>query len=109
VSHYEARMTSKGQITVPAAVRDFFGLKAGDRVDFYIDEQTRSVEIVARNKPITELFGFLNEDVDLGAGPLTQDAIDGTISDHLAEDDARIARTWRSAQPSRRRRPDAAE
>ena len=96
--HYEARMRSKGQITVPVAVREFFELRAGDLVDFYLDEQTRTVEIVARNKPVTALFGILNQDVDLGTGPLKQNALDGAIADHLAEDDDRIARTSRSAR-----------
>ena len=33
-----ARMTSKGQITVPKAVRDALGLEAGDRVTFRVTE-----------------------------------------------------------------------
>jgi bifunctional DNA-binding transcriptional regulator/antitoxin component of YhaV-PrlF toxin-antitoxin module len=32
--HYEARMSSKGEITVPAEVRGFFDLKDGDLIDF---------------------------------------------------------------------------
>jgi bifunctional DNA-binding transcriptional regulator/antitoxin component of YhaV-PrlF toxin-antitoxin module len=34
--HYEARMSSKGEITVPAEVRGFFDLKLkdGDLIDF---------------------------------------------------------------------------
>lgn len=30
-------LTSKGQITIPKTVRDKFGLKTGDRVDFKIE------------------------------------------------------------------------
>ena len=33
-----ASVTSKGQITIPAEVREDLGLKAGDRVDFIKDE-----------------------------------------------------------------------
>lgn len=32
-----ATITSKGQVTIPAAIREKFGLKAHDRVDFVID------------------------------------------------------------------------
>lgn len=30
----EATLTSKGQVTIPKAVREAMGLKEGDRVDF---------------------------------------------------------------------------
>ncbi len=89
--HHEARMTSKGQITVPSAVREFFGLEAGDIVDFYVSDDGR-VEIIARNKPVSDLFGMLNKHVDLSEGPLTQASIDEAIGDHLAEEDERITR-----------------
>jgi len=32
-----ATITSKGQVTIPAAIREKFGLKAHDKVDFVID------------------------------------------------------------------------
>jgi len=32
-----ATVTSKGQVTIPAAIREKFGLKPHDRVDFVID------------------------------------------------------------------------
>jgi antitoxin PrlF len=32
-----AKLTSKGQITVPLAVRESLGLEAGDKVDFVAD------------------------------------------------------------------------
>ena len=31
-------MTSKGQMTVPKAIRDRFQLAAGDRIDFVVDD-----------------------------------------------------------------------
>lgn len=111
--HYKARMSSKGQITIPAAIRELFELKAGDIVDFYIDEKSRSVEIIARNKPISELFGMLNTHIDQSAGPLNQADIDEAIADHLAEDDARIMRQWTERREfekwKRARKTDAAE
>lgn len=113
MSHHEARMTSKGQITIPAAVRDFFDLKPGDLVDFYVDKESRSARIRARNRPASELFGALNAYVEPGALSLTQRDIDDAIATHLAEEDERIMRDeeeweafreWRSTH-----RPAAAE
>jgi AbrB family looped-hinge helix DNA binding protein len=113
MSHHEARMTSKGQLTVPAPIRKFLNLKAGDIVDFYLDERTRCVRVRARNRPIESLFGILNKYVDPEALPLTQDQIDQAIGDYLAEDDARIMRQYQEWQEflkwRRSKRQDAAE
>jgi AbrB family looped-hinge helix DNA binding protein len=54
----EARMTSKGQITVPKAVRVRLNLKAGDRVLFIVEDDG-AVRIRAANKDISSLRGIL--------------------------------------------------
>lgn len=113
MAHYEARMSSKGQLTVPAKVREALELKEGDVVDFYLREGTRRVEFVARNRPISELFGMLKDLVDPTLLPLTQEDIDDAIATHVAEDDRRIQRQWQERQEfeawRRARRGDAAE
>ena len=98
MSHYEAKMTSKGQITIPAGVREFCKLQPGDIVDFYVNEGERSVEIVARNKPASEMFGMLNAYLPADGKPTSVDDIDQAIGDHLAEEDERIQRQWRERQ-----------
>ena len=56
----ESTMTTKGQITVPKAVRDRLRLETGDKVYFDIAEDG-SVRLVARNRPMEELFGLLKD------------------------------------------------
>lgn len=51
-------LTSKGQITIPKAVRDELGLKVGDRVAFRIREDG-SVVVEPETVPISELRGVL--------------------------------------------------
>lgn len=51
-------MTTKGQITVPKAVRDRLRLEPGDKVYFDITDDG-SVRLVARNRPMEQLFGIL--------------------------------------------------
>ncbi len=113
MSHHEAKVTSKGQITIPAAVRDFFELKPGDLVDFYVDKGSRSARIRARNRPVSELFGALNAYIHPDVLPLTQKYIDDAIAGHLAEEDERIMREhdeWQAFQEWRRtHRATAAE
>lgn len=51
-------ITSKGQTTIPKAVRDRLGLKPGDRVEFIIEDGDRVVMIPA-TLPLAEMAGFL--------------------------------------------------
>lgn len=89
--HYEAKMSSKGQITVPAEVRAQLNLKEGDRVDFYVDPTIKKVQIVARNTKLADLRGILGP----FEGPLLSlEEIDQGIGDYLAEKDERIKREW---------------
>ena len=51
-------ITSKGQITLPKALRDRLHLQAGDRVQFLLLEDGR-IELVAVTSPVTRLKGML--------------------------------------------------
>lgn len=52
-----ARMTSKGQVTVPKAVREALGIEAGDEVVFRV-EGNRAV--LARTREFLELAGSIS-------------------------------------------------
>lgn len=54
----DSTVTSKGQITIPKAVREVLHLEAGDIVSFEV-QPDGTVVMVARNAPIESLFGFL--------------------------------------------------
>jgi AbrB family looped-hinge helix DNA binding protein len=51
-----ARVTSKGQVTVPKAVREALGIKAGDEVVFRVDGQRA---VLARTPDFLELAGSI--------------------------------------------------
>ena len=87
----QAKITSKGQITLPKQVRDRHGLKPGDRVEF-VEENGRTW-VRARNRRAVDLIGILGPS-PLGR-PLAQEEIDEAIMDAVAEDDERIKREWR--------------
>lgn len=53
----DAKLSQKGQITVPKEVREKLGVDAGDRIVFFFDENnevkmtnTENAEIITKNK-----------------------------------------------------------
>ena len=55
-----ATLTSKGQITIPAAVREALGVGVGDRVEFVEIEPGR-YEFIAATRPVTALKGMFGK------------------------------------------------
>jgi AbrB family looped-hinge helix DNA binding protein len=55
----EAKVTSKGQTTIPAEIRERLGLRTGDRIAFI--EMDQGFLILPRNRPVSTLFGSLAE------------------------------------------------
>ena len=55
-----ATMTTKGQITIPAAVRAALGIEAGDRVEF-VQVEPGCFELVPAASPVTALKGLVRE------------------------------------------------
>jgi|SRR5271163_600249 len=76
-----AKVTTKGQITIPAAVREALGLKPGMKIDFYqIGEG--EFAFTARNRSVKDLAGILPK---LGYVP-TIEEMDQAVLDAVAED-----------------------
>ena len=55
-----ATLTSKGQITVPAAVREALGVDAGDRVEF-VEITPGRYEFIAATGSVTALKGMFGK------------------------------------------------
>lgn len=80
-----AKLTSKGQMTLPKDVRDALGLKPGDKVDF-VEEQGRFV-VKPRTRSAMELAGILH---DPNRKPMTIEEMDEALGEALGHDDERI-------------------
>lgn len=53
-------VTQKGQVTIPAPVRKFLGLKRGDKVQFVVDKKKKEVKIKpGKHFSIMSLYGSL--------------------------------------------------
>ena len=70
-----ATITSKGQITIPAIVRNSLGVEAGDRVEF-IEAEPGRFELVAATQPVTALKGLVRKP----AAPVTIAAMSEAIA-----------------------------
>jgi len=55
-----AKVTSKGQITIPAEIRKELNLKPGDHINFAKIGERRFV-MIAKNRSITDLKGMLGK------------------------------------------------
>ena len=55
-----ATLTTKGQITIPAAVRIALGLEAGDRVEF-VQLEAGHFELVAATQSVSALKGLVRK------------------------------------------------
>ncbi len=55
-----ATLTSKGQITIPAAVRSALGVDTGDRVEF-VEVEAGRFELIAATQSVTALKGMVRK------------------------------------------------
>jgi antitoxin PrlF len=91
-----AKVTSKGQITIPKEVRKAMKLKAGTRVDFY-ERSPGRFEMFAKTGSIRDLEGCVPK---LGYVPTIEEMNDA-ILDYAAELDARTKSNARKEKPAR--------
>ena len=75
-----ATVTSKGQITIPVAVRAALGLEAGSRVEF-VQTEAGKFEIVAATNSVNALKGMLRKP----SLPVSIDDMNAAIASHGAK------------------------
>lgn len=73
----EATMTSKGQVTVPKAIRDALGLRQGDTIIYTMTDE--GVVMTSKSVDFADLAGYLGTPPN---GPASLAQIDETIAEH---------------------------
>lgn len=71
-----AKLTSKGQITLPKPVREKLHLRPGDRVDFVIDG-TGEIRVRTSRGDVRDLKGLLHRP---GRKPVTLEQMDAAVA-----------------------------
>ena len=78
-----AKLTSKGQITIPIEVRQKMHLKAGDKIDFF-ENMSGQFELAAKTASIRDLEGCISK---LNYVPtleqMERDILDAASEDYL--------------------------
>ena len=77
-----ATITSKGQVTIPKALRDQLGLGVGACLDFSIDDEGRLMGEVVHKAGVADLAGMLHHLAK--EVPVTTREMDAVISDEVA-------------------------
>jgi AbrB family looped-hinge helix DNA binding protein len=54
-----ARVTTKGQVTIPAAIRKALDIEEGDQLLFELEESGEARVRVVKHRSLTELYGAL--------------------------------------------------
>lgn len=62
----QAKITSKGQITIPKEVRRRLGVRAGDRLQFEEDGNSMRVTAVREQSPFSKYVGIGNPGIGKG-------------------------------------------
>ncbi len=91
----EAKVTSKGQITLPAKLRAEFGIEPGDIVVFFRDLDNRPTFKVRRMRR-----GAIQPIMKWDGPPLTNEDLDRGIAEAVIEDFERSDRNSRTEKPS---------
>lgn len=81
-----AKVMSKGQITIPKDIREVLGVSNGDRITFIVEGNTVRIvnsAIYAMQMLQNDMHGMASD-----AGILSEDDVTSLISDLRAEDDA---------------------
>lgn len=89
-------ITSKGQITIPQAVREALGLQSGDRIDF-VQEEPGTYKVVALRKDAKALRGRF-------AGRVSRPVSIGQMADAVATEVEQRAQGRTRGRQSKRRK-----
>lgn len=81
---YKAKITSKGQLTLPAALRKELGVKPGETITFLPGAGEGEFRI-RRAGSIDDLFGIVQKLGYVHSGPpISLEEMDQAIADHIA-------------------------
>lgn len=92
--HFKVKVTSKGQMTLPAGFRKLTGVEAGDVVDLVVGEDGRAT--LKKRRSIDELVGSLSHLSKRLGRPVQKSDIDAAVAEAMEEQEERSRARSRS-------------
>jgi len=74
----QAKLTTKGQVTIPKVVREQLDLKAGDRIDFIVSDSGEAV-IRRVSRSVKEIQGLLSHRARTPVSPVSVEEMDEAV------------------------------
>ena len=84
---FNVTVTSKGQMTIPADVRDALGISAGDRLELALNDKG-GMELVKKTKSWKDLIGSLSHLAKNRAVPIGEE-VDYAMTEAMLEQEMR--------------------
>ena len=84
---FNVTVTSKGQMTIPADVREALGIVSGDRLELTLNDK-RGMELVKKTRSYRDVFGSLAHLAKNRTVPI-EDEIEFAVTEAMLEQDSR--------------------
>lgn len=88
MQHFELKVTSKGQVTLPSEYRKALGIETGATLSLTLDEQGRS--FLKKRLSIEEALGSMRHLRQKHARPLSQRDIENAITEAMNDQEGRV-------------------
>jgi AbrB family looped-hinge helix DNA binding protein len=85
---FKVKVTSKGQMTLPAGFRRLTGVRAGDTIDLVVDEEGRAT--LRKRRSINELVGALSHLAERLGRPGTKKDIKDAVAEAMRDQEERV-------------------
>lgn len=90
MQHFELKVTSKGQVTLPSEYRKALGIETGTTLSLTVDAQGQS--ILKKRLSVEEAMGSLRHLGRKRGRPLLQSDIDDAVTEAMNEQERRVRR-----------------
>lgn len=81
MSVLQAKVTSKGQVTLPKQIRESLSIRTGDRLEFSLDPSNKI--LIRKKKKPGSSAGCAKHRIRPGQKPITAAQMDAAIQDHM--------------------------
>mgnify|MGYP005842294033 CR=1 FL=1 len=95
-----AKVTSRGQMTIPQPVREALGIREGDEVYVYVADKTRAIIEVRPRRKLTDLYGAMQTPGTIPNPEEIRDTAKRYVAERFLEESKEDLKDARSERPA---------